>query len=78
MNNQKDSIGDCKICHVKILATTDYVKVEDYIKGLKNGEGFYHRECFRERMTGAKNLLRLQGMAEDMMGRANRFMEHNN
>ena len=69
--DNKLNLGLCKICHTNIAANQDYVKLEEYIKGKKNSEAYYHRECFRDRMTGSKELIKLQNMAKNILEKAN-------
>lgn len=52
----KDNLGECSICHLSVLHVDDYVMVQDYLKGQKKAEFYYHRKCFRDRLNGAKNI----------------------
>jgi len=64
---------ECKICLKKIkLAKDDYVHVEDYGKGQFEGEGYYHRKCYLDRINRVTPLTK---MAVALAGRANRMMD---
>lgn len=59
----KASIGTCGICHLTIRGVDDYVMVDEYIKGIFKSKGFYHRNCFRDRLMGKAELAKLQAKA---------------
>lgn len=68
MNN--GIIGTCGICHLAVNAVNDYAKLEDYIKGKIYSTGFYHRNCFREKMSGKAYLEKLQKKADWILNKA--------
>jgi hypothetical protein len=72
----KPSAGNCGICHLAVRYVDDYVKIEDYIKGKKHSEGVYHRQCFRERISGTPEIKNLQSMARSLMERTGKAMSN--
>ena len=65
----------CLICQREVLSKDNFVRVIDYKLGNLDREGFYHTNCFNEKLKGGKELgmmkkqtFALLRKAQEMMG----------
>lgn len=63
----KKDIMVCLACHMAIKYTDDYAALIEYRKGLEFKRGYYHVQCFRERINGSKEMKEIQGMARNIL-----------
>lgn len=65
----------CMICKLGIDPDKAFVKVTEYKdKDNIKSKGYYHIECFRERINNSKNMQKLGVMAKSMLNKANQII----
>ena len=60
------NLGDCVICHTIVRHVDDYIKDEEYIKGMLKLTRFYHRNCYKERVSPTKQINDLKLLADNI------------
>lgn len=67
MKKQKDENKICNICKLIIDKEKEFIIVTHMSnKDKKASEGFYHVNCFRERISGGEKLRSLQNQAQSI------------
>lgn len=68
---KKETIGECGLCHLGVLYIDDYIIIDEFSKGNQINKWYYHRNCFRERLNGTREMRDLQKMARGILTKAN-------
>ena len=71
----KQEIMICMICSKVIDSKDNYVCLTDYKQGMFFQEGFYHTNCYNERLSGGKEKTALKKVTFGLLARANRLMD---
>jgi hypothetical protein len=68
MKNKKEENKICNICHTGIDESKEFVR-NTHFKNKDNiaSEGFYHVQCFREKVLGIGELQKIQGQTMKML-----------
>ena len=64
----------CLICNKEIKEKDNYVKVTDYKSGEFYQEGFYHTNCFHDKLSGGKEKQAIKRVTFGLLSRANKLM----
>lgn len=71
-----ERIEPCMICRIMIdLDKEDYLKLQKFKQGKEKDKGYYHEECFQERVMHNVKSEKMQDLAQNLASKANKLLQ---